>query len=423
MEYCLGTLELTEVINYDILQEVQDKFSMATSLGAVIADREGNPITKFSRFTDYCTIIRSSTKGLAKCKLSDANLGKIAYSSGKPEMHCCHGGLIDIAAPLIVNGTFLGSALCGQVLIEDMGQKEDSFFEKLAEELEVDPAQLIQEKQKIPKIPRKQVEAAADLLQIMANYIVGIGIATVNERIINDKNRKILHEQKARIELEKSLRASELKALQSQVNPHFLFNTLNSIARLAMLENAQKTQEVVISLADLLRYNLRTLGQMVPLSEEIDHIQSYLHIQKTRFGDRVNYKSEISEEVVRFAVPIMTLQPLVENALVYGLEPKVEGGTITIKAYAEGNYVVIKIEDNGMGMSKERLERVRLMEENQSRRGHTTGIGIPNVFKRLTHHFGNKCQMLLDSVPQQGTQITILIPQSEGKEVTPCINS
>lgn len=416
MEYCLGASKLTEVINYDILQEVQDKFSMATGLGAVIADREGNPITKFSRFTDYCTIIRSSPKGLAKCKLSDAGLGKIAYSSGKPEMHCCHGGLIDIAAPLIVNGTFLGSVLCGQVLIEDMCQKEKSYSEKLADELDVNPAELIREKQKIPTIPRQQVEASADLLQIMANYIVGIGIATVNERIINDKNRKIMEDQKTRVELEKSLKASELKALQSQVNPHFLFNTLNSIARLAMLEEAFKTQEVVISLADLLRYNLRTLGQIVPLCEEIDHIQAYLQIQKTRFGDRVNYKSEISEEVIRFEIPIMTLQPLVENALVYGLEPKVDGGAIVIKAYAEGDYVVIKIEDNGMGMSQERLQRVRMMEENFSRKGHTTGIGIPNVFKRLTHHFGSSCQMLLDSVPQQGTQITIIIPRGENKE-------
>jgi len=414
--YCLGASKLTEVINYDILQEVQDKFSMATGLGAVIADREGNPITKFSRFTDYCTIIRSSPKGLARCKVSDAGLGKVAYSSGKPEMHCCHAGLIDIAAPLIVNGTFLGSVLCGQVLIEDVCPMEDSCFEKLADELDVDPEELIREKQKIPTIPRRQVEAAADLLQIMANYIVGIGIAAVNERIINEKNIKIMEQQKTRIELEKSLRASELKALQSQVNPHFLFNTLNSIARLAMLEEAFKTQEVVISLADMLRYNLRTLGQLVPLCEEIDHIQAYLQIQKTRFGDRMNYKAEISEEVVRFEIPIMTLQPLVENALVYGLEPKVAGGTIEVMAYAEGDYVVINLKDDGMGMSKERLERVRMLEENFSRKGHTTGIGLPNVFKRLTHHFGSRCQILLDSKLNEGTQITILIPRDAHKE-------
>ncbi len=415
MKNSIGCIKLTQVINVDILQEIQDKFSRATGLAAVIVDLEGNPITEYSRFTPYCWLIRSLPGGIAKCKISDAYLGRKASSSGKTEIHCCHAGLIDIAAPIIVNGIHMASVLCGQILIDGSDQESEQNLSQCAKELNIDKVSLLNEREKIPKIQREQVQAAADLVQIIANYIVGMGIASVNDAIINEKNMKIMKEQHARIDLEKSLKASELKALQSQVNPHFLFNTLNTIARLAMLENAEKTEEVVFALSDLLRYSLRKLGQLVSLREEINYIMKYLKIQEIRFPDRINFEILINEEIMEFRVPIMTLQPLIENAIVHGLEQKIDGGKISITGYAEDNFVIIKVSDNGQGMCEEKVQQVMLMQEHNSGHGHTTGIGIANVYKRLTHHFGQNCRFLLKSTPQKGTQVTIGIPLDEIK--------
>lgn len=415
MKNSIGGIKLTEVINVEILQEIQDKFSMATGLAAVIVDLEGNPITEYSRFTPYCRLIRSLPGGVAKCKLSDAYLGRKASNSGKTEIYCCHAGLIDIAAPIIVNGIHMASVLCGQVLMDESEQESEQNLSQCAKELNIDKVSLLNGREKIPKIPREQVQAAADLLQIIANYIVGMGLAYVNEAIINEKNMKIMEEQRARIDLEKSLKVSELKALQSQVNPHFLFNTLNTIARLAMLENAVKTEEVVFALADLLRYSLQKLGQMVSLREEIYHIMKYLRIQEIRFPDRINAEILISEEIMEFRVPIMTLQPLIENAIVHGLEQKIDGGKISITGDVEDNFVSIKVSDNGQGMGEEKVQQVMLMQEHTSGHGHTTGIGIANVYKRLTYQFGPNCRFLLESAPQKGTQITIGIPLDEIK--------
>lgn len=173
-------LQLKEVIDLITLQEMQDKFADATGLAAVITDREGKPITAPSNFSRYCKLIRSSSIGLKRCIQCDALVGLAAAQSRKTSIHCCHGGLVDLAAPIIVNRIYVGSVLCGQVLLHSSEQYDYlKTIRQKDQDLGLDVNLLVEYFQEIEIVPEKRVWAAADLLSIMANYIIESGMATL----------------------------------------------------------------------------------------------------------------------------------------------------------------------------------------------------------------------------------------------------
>lgn len=410
MDY--GVESLTEIIDIEVLQEIQDKLAETTGLAVVIADKDGNAITRPSCFSRVCQLIRSTEAGLAKCQSSDAQLGMQASQTQEPVMSPCHAGLVDLAAPIIVNGKYLGSVLCGQVLMEEITEQKKKELEDYLRVLDPQVSDVDKRIEEILVMPGEKFKAAASLLQIMAEYIVSIGISKLNEKLINQKNLELMQEEASRIRLENDLKTMELKALQSQVNPHFLFNTLNTIVRLAMIEGAEETEKVAYSLSHLLRYTLKLIEQEVTLGDELEHVKEYLVIQQYRYGERLRFQMEVSEKAARLKLPIMTLQPLVENAIVHALEPKIDGGTVSIRAEEGDKEIRIIVEDNGIGMSEERIGEMRQLQAAKTGRGHTTGIGFINVIKRLQHYFGERFSYDISSALNKGTRISLICPLS-----------
>ncbi len=166
---------------------------------------------------------------------------------------------------------------------------------------------------------------------------------------------------------------AELRALQSQINPHFLFNTLNTLSSMALLEGAGKTHQMLLALADLMRYSLRRGPALATLEEEVMHAKYYLRIQQATMGDRLRMRLDVPPELGGIRVPLLTLQPLVENAVLHGIEEKVEGGTVSITGRLENNGVVVEVADDGVGMEEDYATRL-LLGEIQPRTGHTTGL-------------------------------------------------
>jgi len=407
----VSSYKLVDVIDQDKLQEILDKFTDATGLAAIITDLEGRSVTAPSKFTPHCTLVRSSPKGLLGCYASDARLGRLSMKTGRPAMALCHCGIVDLAAPLIIDGVCCGYVLCGQVFLQPPDEKALSKAKQRARRFGIDENMYVEKFLEIEVVPEKKVMAAAEMLHIVASYIVQIGASYLMQT-------KLLAEERRRIELENALRELELKALQSQVNPHFLFNTLNTAARLAYLENAQRTAEVVYSLANLLRYSLRNIDRLVPLKEEITHIKHYLYIQEVRYKGRIRAIIEVPEQLEGILLPVMTLQPLVENAIVHGLEKKLEGGEVKIIAYATGELVKIEVIDNGIGMEKEMVERLKMKRVGGRESGHITGLGLLNVDLRLKQYFGSSYGLQLESELGQGTKVTLIFPKKleEGVE-------
>lgn len=244
---------------------------------------------------------------------------------------------------------------------------------------------------------------------IFARHVMlHVEVAYLRQKM-HEVQQRLIEEIKAHTELEEALKFMELRALQSQINPHFLFNTLSTLAGLAMFEGAQETETLITSLSRLLRYSLRKIGQTVTISEEIKHVQDYCSIQKARFGDRIDINYRIADEILPVQIPVLTLQPIVENAIIHGLEA-VERGCLLIQGERSGDDILLRVADNGVGIEPQKLAEIKSLSVNSSGRSHTTGLGLTNVHRRLQHFYGRNYGLQVDSIPGKGTTVVIRIP-------------
>lgn len=231
-----------------------------------------------------------------------------------------------------------------------------------------------------------------------------------------DNIQRLMAENINSLEKDRLVKELELKTLQSQINPHFLFNTLNSISKLAYIEGAAKTSDLAVSVSRLLRYNLQKLDQAVPLREEVGHVGEYMNIQKARFRDRIAFVTDIDERALDGMIPCLTLQPILENAFVHGIEQMEEGAVLKLTiARSEEGTVNIEIRDNGVGMSRETVEVLlqSIREEAPPRfggKGQSTGLGTHNVFKRLHLFFDGEQKIDIDSKEGAGTAVRFTLP-------------
>jgi ligand-binding sensor protein len=399
----MDSYDLVDIVDKHKLSEILSRFTEATGLAAIITDRRGRNIIEPSNFTRHCTLVRSTERGKRGCYVSDARLGKLSVEKGEPAMEKCHCDIVDLAAPLIAEGRCYGYALCGQVFI---GPPDDKSIEKAkmrAKLFGVDANEYLDAFMEIKVIPQSQVLSAGEILHIFSNYIVELGANSIIQR-------RLLEEQYKRFELESIIKSLELKVLQSQINPHFIFNTLNMAARLGYLENAKQTSEVIYSLASLLRYSLKSLDQFISLREEISYVEHFLYIQKTRYNDRIKTKVSIPEILQEYLIPIMSIQPIVENAFKHGLEDKSDGGILVIDVFDEGNALVIYIIDNGVGISSQKLEEIN--NPMYQITGHTTGFGISNVDLRFKRYFGQEYGVTIESMQNVGTKVKLRFPKT-----------
>ena len=200
-------------------------------------------------------------------------------------------------------------------------------------------------------------------------------------------------------EQEHLLLAAKIEALKSQINPHFLFNTLTSISSLIRSE-PDTARMLIIKLSALLRRLLRSHQHFVSLREELESIDEYLAIEEVRFGPKLTVRKEISPDTLDVIVPSMILQPLVENSIKHGLSRKLGAGAITIRSHRDNGRAIIEVEDDGMGFVLDRLNQPM-----------SSGIGLANVRERLRVIYGTTYHLRLDSEPGKGTRAQIEVPE------------
>jgi two-component system LytT family sensor kinase len=208
-------------------------------------------------------------------------------------------------------------------------------------------------------------------------------------------------------EQEKLLMTARVEALASQINPHFLFNTLTSISSL-IRSQPETARMLIVKLSGLLRRLLRSQEHFVTLREELEAIDEYLDIEAVRFGPKLTIEKAIDPDSLDVVVPSMLLQPLVENSIKHGLAPKLGPGQITIRSVRQQGHAIIDIIDNGVGVNSAYAERIREAHAERSSGG---GIGLRNVNERLRVIYGANYQLQLDSVPGEGTCARIVIPE------------
>ncbi|WP_070000374.1 sensor histidine kinase [Cellulosilyticum sp. I15G10I2] len=258
-----------------------------------------------------------------------------------------------------------------------------------------------------------------ELIDIKTGEEVSILVKSFNNMVIRLKQlietikqkgqieNELKQEQIKNLEVSHLLNKTELDLLQSQINPHFLFNTLNSISALAEIESAEQTKLMIKELSSLLWYNLKRISMNVTLGEEYKVVESYLYIQSKRFGNRFYFDTYLDSKVENFTIPSMILQPFVENAIIHGLEPK-SHGILEISVKDEGQCIRIIIQDDGVGMDEQRLQEIVCTEPSGLTKHR--GIGINNVIKRLNIAYGTNV-VQIESELGKGTKVTILLPK------------
>lgn len=227
-----------------------------------------------------------------------------------------------------------------------------------------------------------------------------------------DHNQVIEKELKQRLAL---LKKAQAVALQSQINPHFLYNTLESVNWMALSLTGGKGNNVsnmVASLSGMLRLSLENTDKLIPLSQEIEHACCYIDIQKMRYDDKFEVVWEVDEAVLHYKILKITLQPLIENAIYHGIKPMDGKGTITIKSTVSGGNIIIEASDNGVGMCREDIERLNYnMSDDYIRENEH--IGLFNVNQRIKLIYGEKFGLSIESAVGRGTTVKVLMPLVE----------
>ncbi len=218
---------------------------------------------------------------------------------------------------------------------------------------------------------------------------------------IKELMQKVLDEQEEQ-------RKSELKALQNQINPHFLYNTFDSIIYLIENNENEKAERMIVALSKFFRISVSRGKTIIPLEKEIEHATYYLQIQKIKYGDSFSYKINVKEELHKYYVIKLILQPIVENAIMHGISEMSSGaGFIKINGYVKDDLVHLEVIDNGFGILPEKIEEIY---KSFNDKNVYNGVGIKNVYERLRIYYGEKANVIIDSELDVGTKISILIP-------------
>jgi two-component system sensor histidine kinase YesM len=244
---------------------------------------------------------------------------------------------------------------------------------------------------------------------------------TEDLNIMADKIKTLIDDN---IREQRNLQKSEMKALQAQITPHFLYNTLDSIIWLAEGNRNEQVISITRAFSDFFRISLSRGSEWVPVRDELKHIESYLTIQKIRYRDILDYTIEYERETGDMVMLKLLLQPLVENALYHGIKNKRGKGTISVKGWQEGEFLRFRVADDGIGMSPGQLASVKEQlahpPESLESKDETRGYGLYNIAKRLELYYNRKGLLDIRSVHGEGTELMLSIPCSmtgDGKEL------
>ena len=255
----------------------------------------------------------------------------------------------------------------------------------------------------------------------ITNYIAEMSYNSLIQKQLDEYEINLLRAKNLNVELERNLAMTKLKNMQAQMNPHFLFNALNTISQQAILEGAEETPTLIAALSDILRKTIKSTNQITTLKDEVNYIKSYLHIMQVTLRERLEVVYDVDEACLDAQLPILTVQPLVENAVTYGIELKPNGGRITLSIHLAAGRVNITVSDTGMGMGRDILEQIRALKDPAASMKQDTSIGIKNGLRILGEYFNPNFRWNVDSVQGSGTTFTLRIPYQPYLDSEHCV--
>lgn len=338
--------------------------------------------------------------GCGNCMLIQ---GEKNISHNKSCVFQCKYGIVVYQTPIIASHKVLGYLSCG--------------YGKLSDIKAIPPIIIRDDMRKayeeVPFISRNHLTSVSETLSLISTSFVRLVLNHMKEEELNKYKISLAEERENQMRLTEVLNQTHLKFLESQVNPHFLFNTLNTIAQQAVLDGADKIASLTYSLSSLLRLSLGKEKSLLPVSEEIKYIKDYLYIQQTRFPHKFTFECHVDPVVEERYIPLMTLMVLVENSILHGFKNISYKGHLKIRGYIESHYAMIEVSDNGCGIPAEILKIIEDLPKTQYNQIELKGIGIKNIFLRLKHYYEDDFIFVVSKNPGGGTLTKIGIPLEE----------
>lgn len=348
---------------------------------------------RLERFTQFCRCVMESREGAARCRACNHTIG--LHCGSGVAVECCHMGVSVISMPVPVAEERALYLSYGQFLTQDTQAEFYRLLEKNCIQLGLDYERLRAAAAELKVLSPEELDARIQLLRFFASYLA------VTESELRTR-MEYAGQMEKKLELERKLHSMEFKFLQSQISPHFLFNTLNLLMRTACREDARQTAGLICDLSDLLRRAYRAKDSVCTLAEELLCAEKYLEIQSQRMGPEFSYHIACQPGGERVMIPVLTIQPLVENAIVHGLAEEERPLRLEVDVRLEGETLRITVSDNGGGISPQRLQQIQ-GKENE-------GSGLGNVSDRLKLFFGPTARLDVFSRLGEGTSVELTCP-------------
>lgn len=336
------------------LQELQDNWAKAMGLAFVTVDYKGIPVTRYSRFSPYCKLGRTRQGFAELCSQCDAHGGLHAAITGQPYIYRCHAGLVDFSVPLILNNSYIGAVLGGQVRLED---GVESSLERIIPQVsswEKDP-ELQEAFQRNEEVAYDKIEAAVKIIRDMIVHMVQREYTLAQRKTLEEEATQREEERATRGELEGILRQQEDNALKLQADNQYFYSVMNMVSRLAYEEQAPKTEAVIYDFVDMIRYSTEQGRTLSTLGEEVDYVEALLRIQQAWVGEELVFSLSVPDYYKKIHCPFLLLQPLIEGCLLCNQATKVEPCTLSLQAEEEGKDVIITLSTNQEGLTLDQL--------------------------------------------------------------------
>jgi len=402
---------LAEIIPPNIMQEISEMFFNVVGINIIFIDNRAVPISPpLGSFPRWCQRHFEVRNLFIECLRCFEKGLKNSFTAECSQIYQGHCGQTLMSAPLYAkSNVLLGCLITGPVQLQETPSQPPA-VEQVAEEFRT-------VLDSIPRITGDKLRAVAKLISTLANYL------TVAESLSRYQQELVLYQQRLLEEAEKTatlekeivdyklvLKEAEVRELQAKMNPHFLFNALNTIARLAYEEEAVETEKAIFALADIARYGIDGKVETVLLETELQHVASYLYIQQIRFGSRVKVEIKVNRRHGKVKILPYTIQPLIENAFHHGLESVSGNRNLIIRTEEdlEGDRLLIHIIDDGVGIDAARFTRDGWC--------HSPGTNLENIHQRLRNFFGSQYGLKIQGPPLiNGTQVTLIVPMQTHK--------
>jgi len=346
--------KITDFIDIDLIQKIQDNCSKAMGIAFVTVDYKGVPITKYSGFTDHCNRGRKFQGFSEMCEQCDAHGGLHAAITGQPYVYRCHADLVDFAVPLIFNGSYMGSVMGGQLRLPD---EEARQLERIL------PTQTNWHKneelrlayEQAPRTTYAKLEAAVQVVRDMILHVIRDQYQQSASEALDQKEKELAQERDVRNQLENTIRRKDIDALKQRQGFQYFFFVMNVLSRVAFEEGAPRCEALIYDFADMMRYITDSDQKICTLGEELNYVGAFLRVQQAWHGEKLSYSISVPERYWATGCPYMIFQPLLDSALM-GIEESEGTREISIFAEEVGEDLMVQVLDNNDAATPEEME-------------------------------------------------------------------